>query len=291
MGQHADDLGAALGAEVGSLHDDTDQLGLIGDAVSSYAQSLRSMATDLGLGGTTADLAGDSFAQLATAIVTTADRFDGVARSAATARAAILQAREDYRALPDGELSLGERAALAAGGTIAMPGVGTVAAIVAGGIWSDQREAEREKAARKAIETLNASLAAAGDSFPPATHLPEGPDDGDTEEHGDDGARGSSAPVSGVPSLGGSAPSSPAGGPGTPTWGATPVLPPAHGGPTTPVHHAADPTPAPHEPPVVPPGTGHDTTPDGGLDGTVPGTDPGAWPGGTGSHGTGIGAG
>jgi len=102
MGQHADDLSASLDAEVGSLHDDTDQLGLISNAVSTYAQSLRSMATDLGIGGDTADVAGDSFAALATAIVNTADRFDGVASSAATARAAILQAREDYRALPDG---------------------------------------------------------------------------------------------------------------------------------------------------------------------------------------------
>src|SRR4051794_58392 len=182
MGQHADDLSASLDAEVGSLHDDPDQLGLISNAVSSYAQSLRSMATDLGIGGDTADRAGDSFAALATAIVNTADRFDGVAKSAGTARAAILQAREDYRALPDGELSVGERLALAAGGTVALPGVGTVTALVAGGIWSDQREAEREKAARKAIDTLNASLQAASSSFPPATHLPDGPDDGQSTE-------------------------------------------------------------------------------------------------------------
>src|SRR6478735_7797132 len=178
MGQHADDLSASLDAEVGSLHDDTDQLGLISNAVSTYAQSLRSMATDLGIGGDTADVAGQSFAALATAIVNTADRFDGVAASAATARAAILQAREDYRSLPDGELSGAEQAALTVGGTIALPGIGTVAASIAGSIWSNQREEEREKAAQKAIATLNASLQAASSSFPPATHLPDGPTDG-----------------------------------------------------------------------------------------------------------------
>ena len=62
------------------------------------------MAADLGITGSTGDAAWDAFAAMAKQLNATADEFSSASKVADTAHAAVVKAREAFRALPEGDI-------------------------------------------------------------------------------------------------------------------------------------------------------------------------------------------
>lgn len=158
MGDKADELGRTLDADLGAISSTSRSFEASATEAVVTARSLAGLSDDLGMGGLSGDAATGRFQQIAGDIKSLAHYLDGLQAAADHAETAVQRAQKAYHALPDGELSLAERAALTAAGTVAMPGVGTVTAVVAGNILSDRREAAREKAAAQALSSLQGDL-------------------------------------------------------------------------------------------------------------------------------------
>ncbi|GAA3818926.1 hypothetical protein [Cellulomonas soli] len=161
MGDKADDLGRTLDADLAALGQDASQVAAMSSASTMYADGLRAIVGDLGITGSTGDAASDKISVLTTQFLSVADRFDALSASAQAATTAIEKAQAAYAELPDGELSVWQKAALTAGGAVVVPGVGAVAAAVAAQLWSNERENGREQAAGEALSVLQMELDAA----------------------------------------------------------------------------------------------------------------------------------
>lgn len=158
MGQHADDLALTLQAQLDAINEDAVRLHFASSALDMMADSVSAIVGDLGITGEIADASDGELTLLVSDLRRTADSITRAQTAAEQAGAAVAAAQEAYHALPEGKLSFTQRAALTAGGTIALPGIGTVAATVAGEIWSNQRESDRESAAKKALTNLAAAI-------------------------------------------------------------------------------------------------------------------------------------
>lgn len=164
MGQNADELAktAQISQDaVDQSEEDVANLRTAATSLDQMSQDLHRMSADLGIEGDSADAAGIAFRDLASTLATNADDLDRAVGSATSARQAIVTARQSFAELPGGDLSPAQKAAIAAGGTIVMPGVGTVVAAVAAEIWGNQREEERESAAQQALLALQQDMSSA----------------------------------------------------------------------------------------------------------------------------------
>ena len=94
-----------------------------------------------------------------------ADQFTQAAAAARVAHAAVQDAKKAYETLPEGDIDGWQKAALVGGGSILGP-VGTLTGIVAVDFLGDQKAAEREEKAQRALNTLEKRMATAQSDLP-----------------------------------------------------------------------------------------------------------------------------
>ena len=198
MGIHATELGFTQDARLGAIDADASTLGEVSAAVEEHAQSLRSIAGDLGLSGLVADAAGEAVSDLGRQLLDLADAVTDVQRGVTAARAAMSTAQSAYLALPEVALTSSERAVVAQ--YAALPGAG-YAADAQREHYLHQHELAREAAARAALDDLVASLTDATGTLNPGVDI--GPNGSNQSSSGGSGARGTvpSLPTTTVPSL------------------------------------------------------------------------------------------
>lgn len=158
MGKKADELGRTLDANLGAMTSTSREFEAQVTDARGTARALGDLPERLGMGG----LSGTAAAARLTSISAMAEelgaRLAALQGAAESAERAVQAAQQDFHALPDGELSFGERAALTAAGTVVMPGLGTLGGMAAGDVISDRREAARERAATSALASLEAQV-------------------------------------------------------------------------------------------------------------------------------------
>ncbi|WP_147463630.1 hypothetical protein [Cellulomonas triticagri] len=154
MGKRADELGLTLDADMDAMRLTGRGLGESAAEARSAHAALTEIPETLGLGGLSGDAATSRLLDIARKIDAVGTNLMRLEAAAKEAQGAVKSAQSDFHALPDGALTFAERAAITAGGTILMPGIGTVAADKAGSIWSNQREQARERAAEQALSRL-----------------------------------------------------------------------------------------------------------------------------------------
>lgn len=160
MGDNADRLGETLDADPRVVYDAGVDLSGYTTDVEETAKSLRTIGSETGLNGASADAAADRFLALSREVARISDAIVGVAQGGDRAAAAIEAAQQAFHALPSGELTLAERARFTLGTTAMFPTpAGTVTGVVAGELLSQQRERERESKARQALADLDQAMA------------------------------------------------------------------------------------------------------------------------------------
>ena len=92
--------------------DDVRGIAATASTLDGTARNLRDMAADLGITGSTGDAAWDAFAAMAKQLNATADEFSSASKVADTAHAAVVKAREAFRALPEGDIDGWQKAAV-----------------------------------------------------------------------------------------------------------------------------------------------------------------------------------
>src|SRR4051794_20921921 len=100
------------------MHDDPAYLTAVSNDFELYSGQLRALIDDLGMTGQSAELASARIDILAHTLDKTSTSLTMAADAANKARAAIVEAREAYRALPDATLSTLERAEIIGGGAV-----------------------------------------------------------------------------------------------------------------------------------------------------------------------------
>ncbi|MCU1433118.1 MAG: hypothetical protein JWP95_2223, partial [Actinotalea sp.] len=224
---------------------DSYQVDGVATSLDQTAASLRTISSDLGITGDGADAAWDQFTLIAQELNKQADHFTKAATVARSAQEAVQTAKAAYEALPSGDLEWWQKAAVAAGGMVVAGPAGAVTGAVAAEIWGNEKEREREEAARRALDALTLSMSDASLGLPDPGHRYPEPSSPDVP---------APTPRSTPPGPGPVTPFGPGGpgGPGGPTTGVRPdgdrgELVPVYTGPDGPL----DPEPVP-EPPVGP---------------------------------------
>lgn len=166
------DLALTLDAAPDRASTDAARLEVLSGSLEEVGGTLKRLVGDLGVAGPSADLARESVARLAAAVLDAADAATLLGGTAARAAGALVRARTDYEALPPGSLTVAERHRLVESG--AGPGVSSIEAALA---------AERERAAAAALARVDAAMDAAtgriratgGDDAGPADPARDGP--------------------------------------------------------------------------------------------------------------------
>ncbi|CAM5782722.1 hypothetical protein [Cellulomonas persica] len=226
-GPAARELAGALDGAPAQAHADAGQLEGVATALEEVGATLRRLAGDLGIGGTSAQAARDGVASLAASVLGAADTADALGAAAARAAGALARARTDYETLPAGELTAAERQALIESG--AGPGLSSIVAA---------RAAERERVATTALATVGAAMDDASDRVRAVAPGDAGTARGAAPDEPRDGRPGGASPVPVVPGV------------PTPVTGPVPHPPIPH----PPVPHPPVPhPPVPHPPVLRPP--------------------------------------
>ena len=171
MGIHATELGFTQDARLGAIDADASTLGEVSSAVGEHAQSLRSIAGDLGLSGLVADAAGEAVNDLGRQLLDLADAVSAVQRGVTTARTAMSAAQAAHDALPEVALTSSERAVVTQ--YAAVPAAG-YAASAQREYYLHQHELAREAAAAAALDQLSRSLASAASDLAPSNDVDKG---------------------------------------------------------------------------------------------------------------------
>ncbi|NKY12394.1 hypothetical protein HGA09_18595, partial [Cellulomonas hominis] len=158
MGDHANQLGRTLDADLGTITSTGDALGYQATAADQTATGLTSISGQIGLDGESALAAEGRLGEVAGRIQRMVADLERIQSAGAQARDALARAQDSYHALPDVKLSRTEQAQVTALALTPVVGAPTSAATAAALLA--RKEVQREQEASRALETLRGDLGA-----------------------------------------------------------------------------------------------------------------------------------
>ncbi|NKY08341.1 hypothetical protein HF998_15360, partial [Cellulomonas hominis] len=158
MGDHANQLGRTLDADLGTITSTGDALAYQATAADQTATGLTSISGQIGLDGESALAAEGRLGEVAGRIQRMVADLERIQSAGAQARDALARAQDSYHALPDVKLSRTEQAQVTALALTPVVGAPTSAATAAALLA--RKEVQREQEASRALETLRGDLGA-----------------------------------------------------------------------------------------------------------------------------------